>query len=96
MTSTQSGFNRSLGRKNIETTKEVIINSSQLEKEPMKSNLSTSRKPPAKTGNYYNYVGNSKSPSRSTNPNSLSISKYSTMSTKFGKHSTIDSFLKGS
>lgn len=68
----------------------------QLEKEQVKSNLSTSRKPPSRAGNYYNYMGNSKSPSRTTNPNSLSISKYSTMSTKFGKHSTIDSFIKGS
>lgn len=65
------------------------------EKEPVRSNLSTSRKPPSRSGNYYNYMGTSKSPNKSINPNSLSISKYSTMSTKFGKHSTVDSFLKG-
>ena len=95
MTSTQSGFNRSLGGKNVDTNKDVLINVSKVDREPLKSNITTARKPPSRSGNYYNVTVTGKSPGRLSNQNSVSISRYSTMSTKFGKHSTIDSFLKG-
>lgn len=94
MTSTNTGFNRSFTKKFGEGSKEHSSNTSHIEKDNIWQTLSSSRNSQVKRREYYNIAPKSRSPSRSQNRHSVSMSKNSTFSNKFGKYSTIDNVLK--